>query len=354
MRRICAKSSWAQRLHRIRIFAACRHLARALQPRRRRIHPPSLTAQIPLPPASAPPATHLDSCRTHSREAVLGAITNAISTGLLDVSQTGALSVVPQMIEWQFAGAKRARPQEAAYVPPPALYVPPSRPPPPPLDTTVPVPSALEEFEAAVEREEARAVASVAAASAALRATRAAAAAALASAQQPVAATTLDSSVTAGSASTGHLSRAAGAGVGAGSGARANAGANRSSAASAPADDSLTEEQTQVWRLVVVEGRSVFFTGSAGTGKSFLLRRIISDLKEKYREENRPDAVVVTAPTGIAACNIGGVTLHSFAGIGQGREPADKLCAMVNRSVRRRTTTAPPAAPRGVFRQEHG
>lgn len=61
----------------------------------------------------------------------------------------------------------------------------------------------------------------------------------------------------------------------------------------------------------------------SGTGKSVLLREIIIALRKKY--ETRPDAVAVTASTGIAACNVGGVTLHSFAGIGLGIEPADKL-----------------------------
>ena len=98
-----------------------------------------------------------------------------------------------------------------------------------------------------------------------------------------------------------------------------------------PDDASLTAEQANILQLALA-GQSIFFTGSAGTGKSFLLRRIIVALKSKMAALNLPNGVVVTAPTGIAACNVGGVTLHSFGGIGQGREPRDKLLAIVKRS----------------------
>lgn len=49
--------------------------------------------------------------------------------------------------------------------------------------------------------------------------------------------------------------------------------------------------------------RSLFLTGKAGTGKSTFLRHIAATIKKKH---------VILAPTGIAAINAGGATLHSF------------------------------------------
>lgn len=76
---------------------------------------------------------------------------------------------------------------------------------------------------------------------------------------------------------------------------------------------SLSQEQRHVLDLVVERGQSVFFTGAAGTGKSVLMRAIIEKLKTKYARD--PERVAVTASTGLAACNIGGITLHSFSGM---------------------------------------
>lgn len=92
----------------------------------------------------------------------------------------------------------------------------------------------------------------------------------------------------------------------------------------------LSSEQKRVKKLVVEEGRSVFFTGPAGTGKSVLMRSIIEDLKKRYARD--PERIAVTASTGLAACNIGGMTLHSFSGIGLGKEDANILVKKIRRN----------------------
>ena len=57
-------------------------------------------------------------------------------------------------------------------------------------------------------------------------------------------------------------------------------------------------------------GENVFITGSAGTGKTYLLNQYI-----KYLKERRVIPAIV-APTGIAASHLKGQTIHSFFGIG--------------------------------------
>lgn len=62
-------------------------------------------------------------------------------------------------------------------------------------------------------------------------------------------------------------------------------------------------EFIKAWELLQHTKQSIFLTGKAGTGKSTFLRYITAHTRKKY---------VVLAPTGIAAVNVGGVTLHSF------------------------------------------
>jgi hypothetical protein len=71
----------------------------------------------------------------------------------------------------------------------------------------------------------------------------------------------------------------------------------------------------------------------SGTGKSVLLRAIINSLR------NRFGVVAITAPTGIAGVNIGGSTIHSWAGIRLGKEGVDKLVAGLSRYARKRWTS---------------
>ena len=79
-------------------------------------------------------------------------------------------------------------------------------------------------------------------------------------------------------------------------------------------DERANEAQRRVLKLVR-EKKNVFYTGSAGTGKSFTTRLIIEALRKQYGDKfNRRVAVV--APTGIAAANVDGTTIHRAAGVG--------------------------------------
>lgn len=67
--------------------------------------------------------------------------------------------------------------------------------------------------------------------------------------------------------------------------------------------DTDNKEFQDALQLITHTRQSVFLTGKAGTGKSTFLKYICAHTKKKF---------VVLAPTGIAAINAGGVTLHSF------------------------------------------
>jgi len=74
----------------------------------------------------------------------------------------------------------------------------------------------------------------------------------------------------------------------------------------------------------VCAGRSVFITGGAGVGKSFLIHEIV----EKCSGSNN---IGVCAMTGCAALLINGTTLHSYLAIGLGKDPAEKLAYSIRK-----------------------
>lgn len=60
---------------------------------------------------------------------------------------------------------------------------------------------------------------------------------------------------------------------------------------------------------VLRSGRNAFLTGAPGAGKSWLLRKFVTEARKER-------TVAITASTGIAGTHIGGMTLHSWAGLG--------------------------------------
>lgn len=70
--------------------------------------------------------------------------------------------------------------------------------------------------------------------------------------------------------------------------------------------DSTNVEQQKAFDLVANTNASLFITGKAGTGKSTFIKGIQKLIKKNF---------LVLAPTGIAAMNVGGQTIHSFFGL---------------------------------------
>ena len=70
----------------------------------------------------------------------------------------------------------------------------------------------------------------------------------------------------------------------------------------------MTEESENkifdtAWEIVNHTGLNVFLTGKAGTGKTTFLRKLVKETVKNC---------VVVAPTGVAAINAGGATMHSL------------------------------------------
>src|SRR5450830_355327 len=68
--------------------------------------------------------------------------------------------------------------------------------------------------------------------------------------------------------------------------------------------ESVTNKELQLaFDFVKYTNRNIFLTGKAGTGKTTFLHNL---------KKSSPKRMVVVAPTGVAAINAGGVTIHSF------------------------------------------
>lgn len=96
-----------------------------------------------------------------------------------------------------------------------------------------------------------------------------------------------------------------------------------------PGPDPTNPESSYAYELMKGSTPCIFVTGKAGTGKSYLLR---------YFVEKTAKRVVLLAPTGVAALNIGGQTIHSFFGFPPQLINEDEI-------------TLAPAARRQLYRQ---
>jgi ATP-dependent DNA helicase PIF1 len=74
-----------------------------------------------------------------------------------------------------------------------------------------------------------------------------------------------------------------------------------------PKEPTLCQEQADLVNLIL-SGRNVFYTGSAGVGKSTVLRAF----EKRFRAAGK--RISITAPTGKAAHNVNGTTTWTFAG----------------------------------------
>jgi ATP-dependent DNA helicase PIF1 len=87
----------------------------------------------------------------------------------------------------------------------------------------------------------------------------------------------------------------------------------------------LSTEQQALFDYIEGSENNIFVTGRAGTGKSTLLTYLIENTKKK---------VAVCAPTGVAALNVGGVTIHSLFGFPFGILGTEDIGRHMNRRTR--------------------
>lgn len=83
-----------------------------------------------------------------------------------------------------------------------------------------------------------------------------------------------------------------------------------------------TEQESAI--QTIRQGRNVLLTGPAGCGKSYVIEHFYRIYVQRCGEDAKR-FIVKTSLTGISASIIGGVTLHSFLGIGLGTETVEQL-----------------------------
>ena len=87
----------------------------------------------------------------------------------------------------------------------------------------------------------------------------------------------------------------------------------------------LSSEQQALFEYIEESENNIFVTGRAGTGKSTLLTYLIENTKKK---------TAICAPTGVAALNVGGVTIHSLFGFPFGILGTEDIARHMNRRTR--------------------
>ena len=97
----------------------------------------------------------------------------------------------------------------------------------------------------------------------------------------------------------------------------------------------LAEEQKEVINTLIT-GINVFMTGCGGTGKSYVIQSVLEVMPDKLKARGLKGDIHVTALTGCAALLLGpdAKTLHSWAGIGLGKETASELVGKIVKNGR--------------------
>lgn len=88
----------------------------------------------------------------------------------------------------------------------------------------------------------------------------------------------------------------------------------------------LSEEQLEIFKYLN-ENKNVFITGTAGSGKSTLIKYFVNYIKKCTTKQ-----IAVTSTTGISALLINGSTIHSYFGLGLGINSFEHLYRKINKS----------------------